>query len=90
MSKTQTTEARDASESAIDGMAQAILARRREQFPSSLFRIQLRQPRPSDPRGDLPALAAMTAAYREHNDRMALGLKIGFAEVERKHGKSGE
>lgn len=87
MSKTQTRESGDVVESAVDGMAAALGARRRAQPSSSSFRIELHRPQPSDPRADLPALAATTAAYKQRNDRMALGLKIGFGEVERRLGK---
>lgn len=55
--------------------------------PSSTFRIRLQSPNPSDPRTELPALAAVVSDYRRNNDRMALGLKIGFREVENRFGR---
>jgi hypothetical protein len=88
MSKTQTQESGEVVESAVDGVAAALQARRHKLPSVSSFRIELHRPQPSDPRADLPALAATTAAYKQRNDRMALGLKIGFGEVERRHGKA--
>lgn len=57
------------------------------QAPSSSFRIALQSPSPSDPRGQLPALAAMIENYKRSNDRMALGLRIGFRQVENQYGR---
>ncbi len=53
--------------------------------PSATFRIKLEQPKPSDPTGALPELARTVAAYRLRNERMAIGLRCGFARLE--HGR---
>lgn len=55
--------------------------------PSSTFRIQLQSPSPSDPRTQLPALATLVEDYRRSNDRMALGLRIGFRRLETEQGR---
>lgn len=55
--------------------------------PSASFRILLQAPSPSDPRAALPKLAALVADYALSNDRMALGLRIGFRELETRFGR---
>lgn len=54
---------------------------------SASFRIELQSPSPSDPRTRLAALATMVEDYRRGNDRMALGLRIGFRALENEQGR---
>lgn len=54
------------------------------------FRVALTCSAPSDPRSRLAILADVTDRFRAQNQRMALGLEIGFRELEkqeRQHGK---
>lgn len=46
--------------------------------PSAAFRIVLTHEAPTDPRKRLSTLAAVTEQLERQNERMALGLRVGF------------
>jgi hypothetical protein len=53
---------------------------------SETFRVVLTAEAPTDPRGGLGALIAVTERFRQQNARMDLGLRIGFRQLEERHG----
>lgn len=53
---------------------------------SSSFRVVLSCEQPTDPRVHLATLAAVTERFHQQNLRMDLGLRIGFRELELRHG----
>ena len=55
---------------------------------ASSWKVSLATPAPHDPRERLPNLAAATEAYKRKNDRLELGLRIGFRELERVKGST--
>lgn len=57
-----------------------------ETTTSSTFRVALTCEAPTDPRKRLLTLVTVTERFRHQNERMALGLRIGFRELEIRHG----
>jgi hypothetical protein len=56
----------------------------------SSFKVALTCSAPSDPRTRLGILAASTERFRKQNERMVLGLEVGFRTLEQQQGHNGK